>query len=69
MKIMQRFHTTTEIELEILSNISHNNIVKYIDHFHVRIGSDQHTFLITDYCEVIFVFILLNCLRLFKEFV
>jgi hypothetical protein len=59
MKIMHRFDTATETESEI-SNISHDNIEKYIDHFHVRIGIDQHTFLITSYCEVISVFILFS---------
>ena len=52
MKIMNKFVWETENELKIFWKINHENIVKYIDHFHVKIGVDEKTCLITEYCEV-----------------
>ena len=52
MKIMDQSDSSTLNELELFSEINHNNIVRYFDHFHRRIGSQYQTFLITEYCEV-----------------
>lgn len=43
---------STVNELEMFLNVNHDNIVRYFDHFHMRIGDDNHTFLITEFCEV-----------------
>ena len=50
---MDELDSATENELEMFSKINHENIVRYFDHFHLRMGDDDHTFLITEYCEVI----------------
>jgi serine/threonine protein kinase len=52
MKIMDKLDWATENELELFSEINHNNIVKYYDHFHMRIEGENQTFLITEYCKV-----------------
>ena len=52
MKIMDELDSVTENELEMFFEISHENIVRYFDHFHLEIGDDNQTFLITEYCEV-----------------
>ena len=53
MKIMDQLDSATENELMIFSEISHENIVRYFDHFHRSIkGEGNQTFLITEYCEV-----------------
>jgi serine/threonine protein kinase len=46
--------STTENELDIFLRINHDNIVRYFDHFHLEIGDDNQTFLITEFCEVKF---------------
>ena len=50
---MKDSNPATENELEMFLEINHDNIVRYFDHFHLRMGDDDHTFLITEYCEVI----------------
>ena len=52
MKIMDHLNSTTMNELELFSEIIHENIVRYFDHFHKRIGGEYKTFLITEFCEV-----------------
>ena len=52
MKIMDRFNSTTENELKIFWEVSHENILKYFHDFHKKIGDDNHTFLVTEYCQV-----------------
>ena len=52
MKIMDRLDSVTVNELELFSEINHNNIVRYFDHFHKKIGEENQTFLITEYCKV-----------------
>ena len=52
MKIMNQLDSATENELKILYEISHENIVRYFDHFHMSIEGENQTFLITEYCEV-----------------
>ena len=52
MKIMDQLDSATMNELEVFAEINHENIVKYIDHFHKKIGDEHQTFLITEYCEV-----------------
>jgi serine/threonine protein kinase len=52
MKIMEQLDSTTMNELELFSEINHDNIVRYFDHFHKRFGGEYQTFLITEYCEV-----------------
>ena len=49
---MDQLDSVTENELELFSRINHENIVKYLDHFHKRIGGENKTFLITEYCQV-----------------
>ena len=49
---MDRLDSVTVNELELFSEINHNNIVRYFDHFHKKIGEENQTFLITEYCEV-----------------
>ena len=60
MKIMDELDSATENELEMFSKINHENIVRYFDHFHLNIGDDNHTFLITEYCEVIKISLILK---------
>ena len=52
MKIMKKLDLATMNELELFSETNHENIVRYFDHFHMRIGSENKTFLITEYCKV-----------------
>ena len=52
IKIMDQLDSVTENEIELFSEISHVNIVRYFDHFHKKIGGENQTFLITEYCEV-----------------
>ena len=49
---MDQLNWATENELELFSEINHENIVRYFDHFHIRIEGEHQTFLITEYCEV-----------------
>jgi len=49
---MDQLDSSTLNELELFSEINHNNIVRYFDYFHRRIGSEHQTFIITEYCEV-----------------
>ena len=49
---MDQLDSVTENELDIFSEINHENIVKYYDHFHMSIEGDNQTFLITEYCKV-----------------
>ena len=49
---MDQSDSITDNELEMFLNINHDNIVRYFDHFHLKIGDDNQTFLITEYCEV-----------------
>ena len=53
MKIIDEIDSETENELEILWEIIHENIVRYYDHFYLKIGRENQTFLITEYCKVI----------------
>ena len=43
--------TVNKIEL-LFSEISHENIVRYFDHFHMSVVDENKTFLITEYCQV-----------------
>jgi hypothetical protein len=52
MKIMDKLDSATENELEMFFEISHENILRYFDHFHLKIGDENQTFFITEYCEV-----------------
>ena len=52
MKIMDQLDSATVNELDLFSEIIHENIVRYFDHFHKKIGEEYETFLITEYCEV-----------------
>ena len=49
---MDQSDSTTVNELKLFSEINHENIVRYFDHFHKMIGGENKTFLITEYCEV-----------------
>ena len=49
---MDQLDPVTENELDLFSRINHENIVKYLDHFHMRIGDENKTFLINEYCQV-----------------
>ena len=49
---MDQLDSSTINELELFSEINHDNIVRYFDHFHMKIGEENQTFLITEYCEV-----------------
>lgn len=49
---MNRLDAATENELEMYFKMTHDNIMRYFDHFHMKIGADDQTFLITEYCEV-----------------
>ena len=49
---MDKLDSATENELSIFFRINHDNIVRYFDHFHLKFGDDNQTFLITEYCEV-----------------
>ena len=49
---MDKLDSSTENELELFAQINHENIVKYLDHFHMNIEGENQTFLITEYCQV-----------------
>ena len=48
---MKQIESTVN-EIELFSEINHENIVRYFDHFHMRIGGENKTFLITEFCQV-----------------
>ena len=48
---MDQLDATTINELDLFSEITHENIVRYFDHFYKKVGDEYQTFLITDYCE------------------
>ena len=52
MKIMDQLDSVTENEIDLIIKINHDNIVRYFDHFHKKIGGEYKTFLITEFCEV-----------------
>ena len=52
MKIMDSLDSVAENELMIFWEVSHENIVRYFDHFQIRFGEVKKTFLITEFCEV-----------------
>lgn len=56
MKIMSD-HYTSENELEIFKQVKHDFIVRYIDHFKLKIGYNIKIFLITEYCQVTIIHI------------
>ena len=49
---MDQLDSLAENEQELFAQINHNNIVRYFDHFHTKIGDEYQTFLITEYCQV-----------------
>lgn len=50
-------------EVDILKNISHENVIKYFDHFEVTIFDSNYFCLICEFCEVIkLVFAINICL-------
>lgn len=49
---MDELDSATENELDMFFEISHENILRYFDHFHLKMGDENQTFLITEYCEV-----------------
>lgn len=51
MKIMTD-EETSENELDIIKQVKHDFIVRYIDHFELQIGDIKYVFLITEYCQV-----------------
>lgn len=53
MKIMQKIDKTAENEFNNLLRISHENILRYFDHFDCCISGMDHTCVITEFCEVI----------------
>ena len=48
---MDELDSVTENELDLFLDIIHENIVRYFDHFHLRIQDENKTFLITEYCK------------------
>lgn len=56
MKIMNSEDGSAANELELLWDISHDNIVRYFDHFQARISDCNHIFLITEFCQVAIIF-------------
>jgi serine/threonine protein kinase len=52
IKIIGQLNSESENELEMLFKINHENIVRYFDHFYLKIGNDNQTCLITEFCEV-----------------
>ena len=49
---MNECDSTTYNEIELFMEINHDNILRYFDQFHLKIGEENQTFLITEYCEV-----------------
>ena len=49
---MDKLNSATENEIDLCSEINHDNIVKYYDHFNMSIKGENQTFLITEYCKV-----------------
>lgn len=52
VKIIDRLDSESEKELDMLVEINHENIVRYFDHFYLKIGDDNQTCLITEFCKV-----------------
>ena len=49
---MDQLDPVTENEIDLFCKIDHDNIVRYFDHFHLKIEGENQTFLITEYCQV-----------------
>ena len=49
---MDQVNSETVNELDLFTRINHENIVKYFDHFYMRIEGENKTFLFTEYCKV-----------------
>ena len=49
---MDQSDSATVNELNLFSEINHDNIVRYFNHFHKKIGGEDKTFLIIEYCQV-----------------
>lgn len=52
MKIMDKLDTESENEQKLLWELNHENIIRYFDHFDLKISDEGHTCVITEYCEV-----------------
>ena len=53
MKIIKkRFDRNTQNELIALLKISHENVIRYFEHFEGVYEEIDSTFIITEYCEV-----------------
>lgn len=53
MKVMNRLDSSTVNEFSIIWNITHENILRYYDHFNHEINGKEKTCVITEYCQVI----------------
>ena len=52
MKVIEKLNSTAENEFSLMWRISHENIVKYYEHFHHVIDEKDCTCIITEYCQV-----------------
>ena len=50
--MMNKLETSARVETVLLWKISHENIVKYFDHFDHKINLQEYTFLVIEYCQV-----------------
>lgn len=58
MKIIEFEDDSWKNEIRILKKLSHENVVKYMDHFELNMGEDssynqiRKVCIVTEYCEV-----------------
>jgi len=53
MKVMDKLDPTSENEQIMLWKISHENVVRYFDHFNQELDGSLHTCVVIEFCEVI----------------
>ena len=52
MKVIDRLDSNKQNEFSIMWNITHENILRYYDHFDHKIKGKYKTCVITEYCQV-----------------
>lgn len=52
MKMMDKFDVTADNERFILKMIKNDNIIRYFDHFDLKISNSDYSCVITEFCEV-----------------
>ena len=56
MKVMNKLDPSAENEFSLMWRINHENILKYYEHFDHEIDGLDSTCIITEYCQVRFLY-------------